>query len=353
MHRLNLFRPQAAAAAKTVAAVMMLFAFQTAYAGCEATMSNINFGNIDPLNPLTLTVQGQLTVTCRRDITSGLDYYLSREYINVCVAADGGRADGWNQRNFNPNRGLCPNGSCANSATPLYYNLYTNPGYSTIWGTPNDRATVMLQTTFTFPAWSNTPLTQTLPVYAKLDGLPANLGPGTYSIDYSGNTTALAYNSSTTSMPPSCGGLRRINFPFTVTANVVKNCTIGTPDNIDFGTVAPTDANLQGQTSFNVACTNGTPYNIGMKPSGNSTTGAGTMRPTASGNTDSVPYQLRSSAGANGRIWGNTATASGAGNGVGGTGTGTAQNYTVYATVPSADYHHGEYRDTVTVTVNY
>lgn len=339
------------AAAKLTAATAALCAFQTACAACTATMGNINFGNIDPLIPGTLTAQAQLTVTCTRENTSGWAAWWSAEYTNVCLAADGGRAAGWNNRNLTP-RGLCLNGSCTGS-TPLYYNLYTDNNHRTIWGTPNLTATPdVFQTTFTLGRGVNSE-TRSFTVYAKLAESLANLTPGTYSVEYREGATALGYITSTGSMPTSCGRLQAIRFPFTVSANVIKNCIVGTPDDIDFGTAAPADTNLQGQASFNVTCTNSTPYNIGLKPSNNSTTGAGVMSPTASGNTDRVPYQLRSSSGTNGKIWGNTATASVNGNGVGGIGTGTAQNYTVYATVPSADYHYGEYRDTVTVMVNY
>lgn len=359
MRKLNPFRPgsarlkrnAAASAAKTAAAVAALCAFQTACAACTATMGNINFGNIDPLNPGNLTAQAQLTVTCSRDSTGWTAFRYS-EYMNVCLAVDGGRASGWNNRTTNP-RGLCLNGSCAGS-TPLYYNLYTDSNYSTIWGTPNLSATPnVFQTTFTFPARNTASQSNTFTVYAKLNEPFTGLVPGAYSIAYTEGATALASASSTGSMPASCGSMKTIRFPFTVSANIIKNCIVGTPDDIDFGTAAPTDTNLQGQASFNVTCTNSTPYNIGLKPSNNSTTGAGVMSPTSSGNADRVPYQLRSASGANGKIWGNTATASANGNGVGGMGTGSAQSYTVYATVPSADYHYGEYRDTVTVMVNY
>ena len=71
------------------------------------------------------------------------------------------------------------------------------------------------------------------------------------------------------------------------------------------------------------------------------------------GNTDSVPYQLRSAPGMTGTIWGNTATSSSVGNGVSGGGNGTAQSITVYATTPSANFTPDSYADTVTVTVNY
>jgi spore coat protein U-like protein len=66
-----------------------------------------------------------------------------------------------------------------------------------------------------------------------------------------------------------------------------------------------------------------------------------------------VPYQLTSTAGAGGTIWGNTATSTAVGNGVAGTGTGAAQSLTVYATAASANFTPDSYADTVTVNVNY
>lgn len=71
------------------------------------------------------------------------------------------------------------------------------------------------------------------------------------------------------------------------------------------------------------------------------------------GNSGSVPYQLRSAPGPSGTPWGNTATSTDLGNGVAGTGTGAAQNTSVYATVPSADFRPDTYSDIVTINVNY
>ena len=68
---------------------------------------------------------------------------------------------------------------------------------------------------------------------------------------------------------------------------------------------------------------------------------------------DTVAYQLRSTAGMSGTIWGNTATSISVGNGVAGTGTGSDQNHTIYATLASANAAAGNYQDTVTVTGNY
>ena len=146
---------------------------------------------------------------------------------------------------------------------------------------------------------------------------------------------------------------------FQVLVEIQKSCSVtaGAGSNINVGAVASTATNSAGSNSISVNCTTGTPYFIGLAPSvanGGNNSGAGSMASTSGGgNTDKVPYQLRSTAGASGTIWGNTATTSTVGNGVAGTGTGAAQSHTVYATVASANYAADSYADTVTITVNY
>ena len=134
-------------------------------------------------------------------------------------------------------------------------------------------------------------------------------------------------------------------------ASVSNACTVSAGA-LSFGTVRANQTNLSGQSTLTVTCPNSTAYYIGLAPSNNSTAGAGVMTGTG-GNTDKPPYQLRSTAGTSGTIWGNTATASTVGNGVAGTGTGANQSHTVYVTVPSANFTPDTYTDTVTVNVNY
>jgi len=139
---------------------------------------------------------------------------------------------------------------------------------------------------------------------------------------------------------------------FQVLITVAKACSVvaGAGSKIDFGTVDSSATNLSGNSNISVTCSKTTPYNIGLLPSNNSTTGAGVMSP-ASG-SDTVAYQLRSVS-ATGAVWGSTATSTAVGNGVAGTGTGAAQTIPVYATVASANVTPGAYSDTVTVQVNY
>jgi spore coat protein U-like protein len=147
---------------------------------------------------------------------------------------------------------------------------------------------------------------------------------------------------------------------FQVLMVIQKACavTAGATSNINLGTVATTAVNTTGSNTISVTCSKTTPYYIGLAPSaanGGTTTGSGSMSTADAlpGNTDTVPYQLTSTPGPSGTVWGNTATSTTVGNGVAGTGTGTAQSLTVYATAPSANFTPDSYADTVTVNVNF
>lgn len=144
---------------------------------------------------------------------------------------------------------------------------------------------------------------------------------------------------------------------FQVLITITKACTVtaGSASNINLGSVAATAVNTTGSNTISVNCSKTTPYYVGLAPSNANTAGAGTMASTTAPatNTDKVPYQLTSTAGAGGTIWGNTATSTAVGNGVAGTGTGLAQSLTVYATAASANFTPDSYADTVTVNVNY
>lgn len=147
---------------------------------------------------------------------------------------------------------------------------------------------------------------------------------------------------------------------FQVLIVIQKACTVtaGASSNINLGTVASTALNTTGSNTISVTCSKTTPYFVGLAPSaanGGTTTGSGAMSTADAlpGNTDKVPYQLSSTPGPSGTIWGNTATTTTVGNGVTGTGTGTAQALTVYATAATANFTPDSYADTVTVNVNF
>lgn len=141
-------------------------------------------------------------------------------------------------------------------------------------------------------------------------------------------------------------------FDVSMTITAACSVTAGSASDLDLGTVASTATAMSDSSNITVKCSNTVPYYVGLAPSSGATTGAGSLSP-AGASPDLVPYQLRSSAGSSGTVWGNTATTTSTGNGVAGTGNGANQTLTVYVTAPSANYAPDTYSDTVTVTVNY
>jgi len=146
---------------------------------------------------------------------------------------------------------------------------------------------------------------------------------------------------------------------FQVMMTIAKACSVtaGTTSNINLGSVNSNATSTTGNSTISVNCSRTTPYFIGLAPSsanGGNTTGAGAMSSVAASatNMDKVPYQLNQTS-ATGPVWGNTATSTTVGNGVAAMGTGALQTYTVYATVPSANFAPDSYADIVTVNVNY
>ena len=125
------------------------------------------------------------------------------------------------------------------------------------------------------------------------------------------------------------------------------NITAGAASDIDLGTV--NDGSVKtGNNTIAVACSSGTPYNVGLTSSTGETDGTGTL----TGPGTAIGYVLTQTAGAAGTPWGDTVgtnTLAATGNGV------TAANtHTVYATTTtSTDVAPGTYDDTVTVNVTY
>lgn len=302
---------------------------------CTSSMSNLSFGTVNPLASLT-TIGATLTWSCTNASTS------STRSATVCfsIGEPGGRQT-------NPRQML-------NGTNTLNFQMYQDPALSTVWGSSffgTYRTPLIVNITL---AARGTTGTRTNPLYGQVPNGQITAIPGAYSDVYASGDTAITINEVAGSTPSGVCATASIaaNFPFTVSATVAKQCTVTANSNLNLGSVPPTSTNVTGSNSLAVTCSNATPYYIGLAPSNGNANGAGTMK-GAPGNTDVVPYQLRSTPGWGGTVWGNTATTTAVGNGVAGTGNGSAQALTVYATAPSADFAPDTYSDTVTVNVNY
>ena len=123
---------------------------------------------------------------------------------------------------------------------------------------------------------------------------------------------------------------------------IQNDCTVSSPNALDFGTVGLLSTNKDTSMDFTVTCTNGAAYTISMDNGQNASGSTNRMK----NGTEYVSYELYQDNGYT-TVWDTSST-------VGGTGTGTAQTYTVYGRVPPQPTPSaGTYTDTVTITVSY
>ena len=147
-----------------------------------------------------------------------------------------------------------------------------------------------------------------------------------------GGTAALASTTSTT---------------FTSQITLAATCVINSASTLNFGNQGILAANVDQTSTIQVACTNTTPYNIGLDAGTGSGATVATRKMTSGGAT--VSYSLYSDS-AHTTVWGTTIGT----DTVAATGNGTGQNYTVYGRVPpQTTPAPGTYTDTITVTVTY
>jgi len=309
---------------------------------CTATMSNVSFGNVsftDGSGSANASVNATLNYTCTNNAI-----LLVQEATTVCFSiGDGVQGNG----QFNPRQMTDAAGDI------LQFQLYQG-ATTTNWGSTGTSSPYT--TSFTIPGslLGGAQRSGTATLRGTLVSNQTTAPPGSYQDQFTGVHTAIQVNSQAgTTAPASCiGGTSGNSFPFTVTATIIKGCTV-TANNINLGAVPFNAINTTASGTLGVICSNGTPYFVGLAPSNGNTAGAGVMKGATTGNTDQVPYQLSSTAGPGGTPWGNTATTTSVGNGKAGTGNGLNQSMTVYVTAPSANFRPDSYSDTVTVNVNY
>jgi spore coat protein U-like protein len=136
----------------------------------------------------------------------------------------------------------------------------------------------------------------------------------------------------------------------TVSANVVKNCTITTAP-VSFGNYDSVTANatapLDGVGTITVRCTKGAAAKVGLNTGGNAT---GTTRRMAGGTAEYLTYELYKDTG-RATIWGDTLDTA---LDVAAAPNQTPRDFTVYGRVAQAqEAAVGQYTDTVVATVNF
>jgi spore coat protein U-like protein len=130
---------------------------------------------------------------------------------------------------------------------------------------------------------------------------------------------------------------------FDVLITINADCDITNPTDLDFGTNGLLNANVDATSTFDVQCTDTTPFDMGLDQGLNAT------RRMDDGGTNFVDYELYADA-ARTDVWGETVGVDTETD----VGTGSAVTYTVYGRVPvQATPAPGNYTDTVTIEVTY
>ncbi|MFP2431110.1 Csu type fimbrial protein [Enterobacter ludwigii] len=296
-----------------------------------SNVSPVNFASVNPLGTTGPSTSMTFNYSCAKELGDVL------AGINLCFNIGNSAVSG--------QIGTRTMSSTGPPASTLAYQLFQNAGNTIVWGS-------QYQTGTSFPMVQLTllnliPIMGSMTIYGQVLTPQRTAVPGTYRDSYTPATAFITMNTGLLAPPTTCGNSVVATFPFNVTATVVKQCNVSFANNLSFGNIYARQNNITSFNTFGVACSSNTPYSIGLLPSNNNTAGNGMMKGTGS-NTDTVPYQLSSTAGPSGMVWGNTAQ-----NTVAGLGTGSPASYTVYGTVPSANYKPDSYSDTVTINVNY
>lgn len=309
---------------------------------CTATMTDVNFGTFDPVAGATTV--GTLNYSCT---TSGVSAGTNVRILACFSIGDGAAGDALT---------IVPRRMTQSGTNPPYlnFNLYTDAGYASLWGT-------FWQPSYPPPQVSlsrtgNGTVGGTLTAYGRIPAGQTALPPGAYTDAFSAGHTTLdyRYREGSGSAPSDCrtggtSGASGGSFSFTARATVVAACTITTATNLAFP--SPTNlltTNIDQTSTIGLTCTNGAPWQVGL---GNGSNASGTQRRMRLGTTANyVNYELYRDATRSQR-WGGTLNSDTAT----GTGTGSAQNVTVYGRVPpqSPMPPAGAYKDTIVVTVTY
>ena len=309
---------------------------------CSATMSALEFGDVDLVAGGTMTASAKLSYTCTNDNNNERHALLCFN-IGDGSASQASGGGHWNPRILRDGLGNEMN---------VQFHQGPNPA---IWGSTTQPIADAYDIALTLPprglfAPSVTSGNFTLRGVIST-GQPA-LRPGLYQSDFNGNHTALRYGIANNSngLPANCAsvGTNGGTFGFTASANVVKSCQVSA-DALAFGEVdgiaSPT--NIDATTTIRVVCSKQTAYNVLLVLSNNNTGGSSAMKGQA-GNTDAVPYRLYSDS-ARSAPWGSLAS-----NDVSGIGNGLTQSLTVYGRVPGLpNVQADNYKDTVIVNVTY
>lgn len=289
---------------------------------CSYTITNLDFGTIDPAVGGTTT--GTFTADCNGN---------SGKTFRVCP-------------NFGDGSGGSTSGSprfLIDGANQLQFNLYKDAARtqiwgSVLWGNPYTPPTI------DFPIGGSGQGSAVRTIYAEIPSGQTGLASGTYVSTFSGGDASIEFRDKTNKTCAEMGAGDSVTF--SVQATISDSCTV-TANNLNFGSVGFLTGNIDETSSVNVTCTNGLPYDVGLDGGLSGATDPTIRIMTLS--SENVTYGLYRDS-ARTLPWGDTIGTDTAA----GTGTGSSQALTVYGRVPTQSTPTpGTYTDTIVVTVTF
>jgi len=294
---------------------------------CGVTVSNLSFGNIDPLSGSPADNAASININC-----TGVPLTTIRFCLNINSGTGG--ADGSGRYLSDGTGGT------------IRYQLYQDAARTVVWGS----------TTWGFggsPVQIDVPLSlggsgsAALTLYGRVFGGQSSVLSGSYTSNFNGLQLSFPYQLIALFDCNSILGFSPLFAvsSFTVSANVPGDCLI-TAQDINFGAQGHLNASVDAGGQLAITCTPGKNYTVALDNGQNgSSPDARKMRKLL----ETITYGLYRDA-ARTQPWGN---ASGVDT-ISGTGSGTQQLYDVYARVPAqATPSAGTYTDVVAVTVTY
>ncbi|QOY92694.1 spore coat U domain-containing protein [Massilia sp. UMI-21] len=306
---------------------------------CEASMTDISFGSINPIASGDVHASGTLTVTCTWTVLNLQPPLLLLPSVNVCVNLGAGSGGGGIPRYL------------SNGSQRLAFNLYTGASYSdaSVWGGPAIPGTSGIPTRFEGLLKLGS-VSRSFPVVGRIAASAlAGIGTGgaagaVYSSSFAGHGSVSFSFSGISTQPCSAGASTA--FSFRVQASIANDCVIQA-GSLDFGANSVLSGARRAASALSVRCTADNPYQVVLNGGMHGSIGARRMKNAATGET--IAYTLSSSP--DGSPWGDGTLGSSV---YGGTGSGAAQSVPVYGLVPAQRTPSpGSYGDTVTATLYF
>lgn len=306
---------------------------------CEASMTDIDFGAVNPVAASDAYASGTLIVTCTWTLLNLQPPLLLLPAVTVCVDLGAGSGGGGIPRYL------------VNGGRRMGFNLYTDTSYANaaIWGGPAIPWTAGIPVQFAGLLKLGS-VSRSFPIYARIPAA-AMAGVGTtggastvYASNFSGAGTVFYAFSGIQTQPCTAGG--STTFSFQARATVANDCIISA-GKLDFGSNSILSGTRRATSSLNVQCTANNPYQIALNGGLHGSVAGRRMKNAATGET--VAYTLSSTQ--DGLPWGDGS----AGTAIyGGVGSGAVQALPLYGAVPAQrSPSPGNYSDTVTATLYF